>query len=88
MASAAWHICLAKKAIYIYKLCFIGLIASGAFIQLNTIWILADIVNGLMAVPNLIGLLLLRKVVIEETQAYFSSQDNDRVSETPPPLSI
>ncbi|KKA45710.1 sodium:alanine symporter family protein [Salinivibrio sp. KP-1] len=65
-----------KKAIYIYKLFFIGLIASGAFIQLNTIWILADIVNGLMAIPNLIGLLLLRKVVIAETQAYFATLDN------------
>lgn len=76
-----------KKAIYIYKLFFIGLIASGAFIQLNTIWILADIVNGLMAVPNLIGLLLLRKVVIEETQAYFSSQDSDQASEIAQPCS-
>lgn len=62
------------KAIFPYKLIFIGLIASGVFLQLNTIWILADIVNGLMAIPNLIGLLLLRKVVIAETQSYFEQR--------------
>ncbi|OOF27723.1 alanine/glycine:cation symporter family protein [Salinivibrio sp. IB872] len=63
-----------KRAIYLYKLIFIGLIASGSFIHLNTIWILADIVNGLMAIPNLIGLLLLRHVVINETRAYFNQE--------------
>ncbi|OOF14287.1 sodium:alanine symporter family protein [Salinivibrio sp. PR932] len=63
-----------KRAIYLYKIIFIGLIASGSFIHLNTIWILADIVNGLMAIPNLIGLLLLRHVVINETRAYFNQE--------------
>lgn len=63
-----------KRAIYLYKIIFIGLIASGSFIHLNTIWILADIVNGLMAIPNLIGLLLLRHVVIDETRAYFNQE--------------
>ncbi|ODQ01204.1 alanine/glycine:cation symporter family protein [Salinivibrio sp. DV] len=63
-----------KRAIYLYKLIFIGLIASGSFIHLNTIWILADIVNGLMAIPNLIGLLLLRHVVINETRTYFNQE--------------
>ena len=37
------------------------------------IWVLADIVNGLMAIPNLIGLLGLSGVVIAETRAYFTS---------------
>ncbi|OOF09082.1 sodium:alanine symporter family protein [Salinivibrio sp. PR5] len=64
-----------KRAIYLYKIIFIGLIASGSFIHLNTIWILADIVNGLMAIPNLIGLLLLRHVVINETRAYFNQEE-------------
>jgi AGCS family alanine or glycine:cation symporter len=37
------------------------------------IWVLADIVNGLMAIPNLIGLLGLSGVVIAETRAYFAA---------------
>jgi len=38
---------------------------------LDVIWVLADIVNGLMAIPNLIALLALRKVVTIETKQYF-----------------
>ncbi|PMH44924.1 sodium:alanine symporter [Vibrio sp. 10N.286.49.B3] len=60
------------KAVLPYKVIFIGLVASGAFLQLDMIWIIADIVNGLMAIPNLIGLILLRHVVISETKLYFN----------------
>ncbi|MDO4431128.1 MAG: sodium:alanine symporter family protein [Lonepinella koalarum] len=59
------------RGIKIYRLIFIILIAFGAFIKLDTIWILADIFNGLMAFPNLIALIGLRKVIIEETKSYF-----------------
>ncbi|MDW6004069.1 alanine/glycine:cation symporter family protein [Vibrio mangrovi] len=61
------------KGVLPYKLIFIALVASGAFLHLELIWIIADIVNGLMAIPNLIGLLLLRKVVVEETVMFFRS---------------
>lgn len=64
---------MGTKAVLPYKLIFIALVASGAFLHLELIWIIADIVNGLMAIPNLIGLLLLRNVVIEETKAYFAN---------------
>ena len=37
------------------------------------IFIIADIVNGFMAFPNLVGLIGLRKVVIEETEEYFEA---------------
>ncbi|MGF1760747.1 sodium:alanine symporter family protein [Photobacterium sagamiensis] len=59
------------KAILPYKIIFLVLVAGGAFLKLDMIWLIADIVNGLMAVPNLIGLVLLRKVVISESKAYF-----------------
>ncbi|HFT1740874.1 TPA: alanine:cation symporter family protein, partial [Vibrio vulnificus] len=70
---------LGTKAILPYKIIFLALVASGAFMQLDMIWILADIVNGLMAIPNLIGLIALRHVVIEETKLFFnpSSQSDD-----------
>lgn len=61
------------KAVLPYKVVFLGLVASGAFLQLDMIWLIADIVNGLMAVPNLIGLIALRHVVIEETKLFFNS---------------
>lgn len=64
------------KAVWPYKIVFVCLVASGAFLQLDMIWIIADIVNGLMAIPNLIGLIALRQVVIEETKRYFDSAIN------------
>ena len=51
------------KAILPYKLFFLVLVAGGAFMKLDMIWLIADIVNGLMAVPNLVGLILLREVI-------------------------
>ena len=58
------------KAIMPYRIIFIMLIASGPFMKLEEIWVLADIVNGLMAIPNLIALLALSGVVVAETKAY------------------
>ncbi|MDR7018739.1 alanine/glycine:cation symporter family protein [Aeromonas salmonicida] len=71
------------KAIKPYRLIYLVLVASGAFLHLDMIWLLADIVNGLMAVPNLIGLIGLRHVVIAETRAYFG-RDSDTESESEP----
>jgi len=58
-----------------YRIVFIVLIALGAFLKLEAIWILADIVNGLMAIPNLIALLALSGVVVRETRKYMAKQD-------------
>ena len=62
---------LGQKAILPYKILFIVLIGIGPFMSLDFVFTLADIVNGCMAFPNLIGLVALRKVVYQETKAYF-----------------
>ena len=59
------------KGIMPYRLLFIVLVASGAFLKLDAIWTLADIVNGLMAIPNLIALCALSGVIVSETKRYF-----------------
>ena len=59
------------RAILPYRLVFIALIACGAFLKLEAIWVLADIVNGLMAIPNLIALIALSGIVVHETRHYF-----------------
>ncbi len=58
------------RAILPYRLVFIALIACGAFLKLEAIWVLADIVNGLMAIPNLIALIALSGIVVHETKHY------------------
>lgn len=62
------------KAIKYYKLLFIVFIAIGPFLSIDAIFILADIVNGCMAFPNLIGLIGLRKEIITLTQEYFRKE--------------
>ena len=66
---------LGVKAIKGYRWIFVLLVAAGAFLHLDLIWIIADIVNGLMAIPNLIGLIGLRHVIAAETFAYFGAKD-------------
>ena len=60
------------KGVMPYRVIFIALIASGGFLKLEAIWILADIVKGLMAIPNLIALIALSGVVVAETESYLS----------------
>jgi len=60
------------KGIMPYRIIFIVLVAVGAFLKLEAIWVLADIVNGLMAIPNLIALLGLSGVVVSETKRYYA----------------
>ena len=60
------------KGVMPYRIIFIALIASGGFLKLEAIWILADIVNGLMAIPNLIALIALSGVVVAETESYLT----------------
>ena len=63
------------KAITAYRIVFVVMVALGAFIKLEAIWIIADIMNGLMALPNLIALLALSGVVVSETKVYMSQID-------------
>lgn len=65
---------LGMRSIRWYRLIFIIFVGIGPFMSLDMIFILADIVNGLMALPNLIGLIGLRKVIIAETTQYFQSE--------------
>ena len=74
------------RGVKLYRLAYIVLVGVGSFLHLNLIWIIADIVNGLMAFPNLIALIGLRKVVIEETKDYFqrlkiNHHDQDEIVE-------
>ena len=74
------------RGVKLYRLAYIVLVGLGSFLHLNLIWIIADIVNGLMAFPNLIALIGLRKIVIEETKDYFqrlkiNHHDQDEIVE-------
>ncbi len=60
-----------ERAVKAYRIVFVIFVAVGTFLKLETVWTLADLMNGLMAFPNLIGLLGLSSVIVAETNRYF-----------------
>ena len=63
------------KCIMPYRIIYIILVGLGVFLKLDMVWVIADIVNGLMAIPNLIALIGLSGVVVAETKLYFEHWD-------------
>lgn len=59
-----------------YRIVFVILIAVGSVMKLELVWSISDILNGLMAFPNLVGLLLLTPVIVKETHRYFDDDEN------------
>ncbi len=59
------------KAAKVYQIIFCGVMIIGGVIKLQLAWDIADTLNGLMAIPNLVALLLLSPVVIKLTKEYF-----------------
>ena len=60
-----------NKSIKPYQLLFIFFIIIGACLELDIVWLIAETLNGFMAIPNLIALLILSPVVIKMTKTYF-----------------
>ncbi|WP_371025347.1 sodium:alanine symporter family protein [Paraclostridium ghonii] len=59
------------NGIKLYRFVFVFMVLLGSLLKLEVVWILADIVNGLMAIPNLIALIALSPIVVSETKLYF-----------------
>ena len=57
-----------------YRYLFIVVVGLGAVAKLDFVWALSDTFNGLMAIPNLIGLLALSPVIVNETRNFFASR--------------
>lgn len=65
------------RGIMPYRIIYIALVGGGVYLTLDTIWVLADIVNGLMVIPNLIAILALRRVIVKETRKYFDGLEEE-----------
>ncbi|NYI04398.1 alanine/glycine:cation symporter family protein [Allostreptomyces psammosilenae] len=63
------------RAIMPYRVVFVAVVMVGATTDLATVWLFSDIANGLMALPNLIGLLVLAPLVVRETREYFADPE-------------
>lgn len=59
-----------EKFIPLYRIFFTLVIIPGAVLELEIVWKISDVFNGMMAIPNLIGIMALSKIVIEEKKAF------------------
>src|SRR5699024_12356157 len=67
-----WEFLLGDRAIIPFRLISVIIIPFGAITQLDTVWLLADTLNGLMALPNLVALLALSPVALQLTKRHFA----------------
>jgi AGCS family alanine or glycine:cation symporter len=63
---------LGQRAVVVYRCLFTLFVILGAVLELRVVWNIADIANALMALPNLIGLLLLSSLLAKETRIFLS----------------
>lgn len=61
-----------RAAIQIFRIAYSTVIFIGPYLTVSAVWCIADIFNGLMAIPNLIALILLSPVVATCSREYFS----------------
>ena len=74
---------LGRKAIIPYKLLFIAVVVVGPILSLDLVWTIADILNALMAIPNLVAVLLLSGTVAKDTKYYLAHLDEKDETEIP-----
>ena len=72
-----------KRALLPYKLVFVAVVVVGPVLALDLVWTIADILNALMAIPNLVAVLLLSGVVARETRHYLGNLDEVDQTEIP-----
>lgn len=73
-----------RKGLIPYRVLYILVALIAPVIALDLVWLIADILNALMAIPNLIAVLLLSPVIVAETKKYIN--DLDKVDTTPIPV--
>jgi len=72
-----------KVAIMPYRIAWVIAVFMGSVMTLPLVWDMADAMNALMAIPNLVALLLLSGVIVSETKKYLWEGDLDAISDEP-----
>lgn len=72
-----------KKGLIPYRVLYIAVAVIAPIVALDVVWDIADILNALMAIPNLIAVLLLSPVIVKETKKYLDNLDAKDDTEIP-----
>ena len=67
-----------KTVVKVYRWIYVLAVFIGPYLTVSAVWTIADIFNGLMAIPNVIALLALSGIVAKETKEYFENKDKLR----------
>ena len=70
-----------SKSITPYRILFTLVVIPGATLQLDLVWRISDITNGLMAFPNLIGILYLSHVIVADTNQFLKIVEHEKLAE-------
>lgn len=70
-----------RRWVLVYRMVFIVAVFCGSVMQLGVVWNMADCMNALMAIPNLLSLLALSGVIVHETRKYLWRDHLDRTEE-------
>lgn len=73
-----------KKGLIPYRVLYVAVALIAPVLALDLVWLIADVLNALMAIPNLIAVLLLSPVIVKETKKYINNLD--AVDDTPVPV--
>ena len=65
----------------VFRFLYVAMVFAGPYLTVSAVWGIADIMNGLMAFPNLIALVLLSPVVTKTSREYFGRRSRDREKE-------
>ena len=67
--------------VYVFRWIYIAAVFFGPYMTISAVWGIADIVNGLMAIPNMIAVICLSGVVVAETRSYFRRLASGEIGE-------
>ena len=70
-----------ERAVFVYRLVYVAFVFIGSVAEIGIVWLIADCFNALMAIPNLIALVLLSKVVVDATKKHFLKKKEDSAEE-------
>ena len=75
-----WQYLFSERSLMVYRALWVLAALTFANVRIDLVWNLSDTLNGLMAIPNLVGLLLLAPMVFRLTRQYFDAEDTPRAT--------
>ncbi|MDY2813200.1 MAG: sodium:alanine symporter family protein [Dorea sp.] len=75
---------IGKKGLIPYRILYVVVAAIAPIVALDLVWLIADTLNALMAIPNLVAVLLLSNLMVRDTKKYINNLD--AIDDTPIPV--